>query len=274
MFIPSKGRAGIIGGATSRIFPDAPVIVHNDAEAALYQQSNIPNPIIVSHEDMSQIGKSLQMRFVLNNFITKGEWVCFADDNLQAITAVDEAYYDGEQFPDDIAPALASRLYNSPVGSERLESVLAEMRSKAESVGANLCGFASTANYYFRRSKWLHVGWVIGQLCLIRKTELEIPIRHQDDTYITAEHLVRDGRVLINRFVFPGSPHFATGGHGTVAERFIIRTREVRELLDRYNGLFSIKNPPGMPKNQDVRLRLHTLAQIAKWREKLDSMGG
>lgn len=266
-FIPSKDRADVIGKQSSVFFPNATIVLHSEEDASLYRRANLPNPIVVSHRAGDLVGKARQMRFVMEEFVEDGEWVCFADDNLQSITMVDEAYYGKDSFPEGLSSQVAQRMYSRPVGRLRLAKILTELQDKAEVVGANYCGFASNNNYYFRKGKWLHVGYVIGQLCIMRKTELKIPLRHHDDTFLTAEHLVRDGRVLINRFVYPMSPHFTTGGHGTVANRVLIRTREVRELLDRYEGLFSVKNPKGMPKNQDVRFRLHTLDQVAKWRK-------
>lgn len=266
IFILSKGRASIIGSMSSRLFPDATVVVHSDSDAALYRRAKLPNPIMVSDQAGDSVGKARQMRFVMEHFAEDGEWVCFADDNLKSITAVDDSYYGEDTFDEEIAPRLARRIYSRPVGRLRLAEILTELRDKAEETGANYCGFASTPNYYFRKTKWLQVGWVIGQLFIMRKTELIIPLRNQDDTYLTAEHLLRDGHLLINRFVYPMSPHFTLGGHGTVEQRILVRRREVIELLERYGGLFSVKNPKGMPKNQDVRLRLRTIAQIDKWR--------
>jgi hypothetical protein len=274
IFIPSKGRASIIGNRSSRLFPDATIVVHSNEDATLYRRAKLPNPIVVSDVIGDSVGKARQMRFVMENLVEDGEWVGFADDNFESITAVDNSYYGEETFAEEIAPRLARRIYSRPVGSLRLTEILTELRDKAEETGANYCGFASTANYYFRKTKWQYVGNVIGHFVIMRKTKLQIPLRNQDDRYLTAEHLLQDGRILINRFVFPMSPHFTLGGLGTVEQRVIIRTREVRELLERYNGLFSVKNPKGMPKNQDVRLRLHTLTQIAEWREKLDSIDG
>ncbi len=267
IFVPSKDRADITKTHTAQLVPDAKIVVHNDEQAGMYADAGIKNNIIVSNAEMSQYGKAHQMNWVLDNFVEEGQWVCFMDDDIKKITAVHPDYYDLSTFPAQMDSRKARDVYNDPVDYSRLTDIFDEMIILANSVGANYCGFASVDNYFFRTQKYSYVGFVIGVVSLLKKTSLRVPVRHKEDVYLTAESLKQDGIVLVNKYLHASSDHFKLGGHGTLAERFIVWRKEAKELCEDFGGLFRIKDSPTKPKNFDVAIRYNNVKQIAKWRE-------
>ena len=90
-----------------------------------------------------------------------------------------------------------------------------------------------------------------------------------EDFRNTAEHLCRYGAVLINNYIFPVANHYEGGGMGTYQERIPVRKQDVRLLMEKYPGLFRIKDRSGFEPATDLALRLHTPKQIQAWRREL-----
>jgi len=75
--------------------------------------------------------------------------------------------------------------------------------------------------------------------------------------------------VLVNNWATPRRHHYMLGGCGTREERLPEMIRTSAELMKRYPGLFREKTtgPKGIESTEgELRLRLHTLEQVAAWR--------
>ena len=266
-FIPSAGRAASTPHYTAGLFPWATVLLHSEKEEAEYRKHGLSNPVLITGPSQRFAGKAVSMNAALERCVAIGEWICFADDDLRGIEALPSPYYEDPTFPKDTMPRKqAVALYKTSALS-RLDDIFQDTIQEAERVGANLCSFATTNNYYFRSRKWGYASRVDGCLLLMRKTGHPVPLRHMDDMFLLAEHLTRDGAIVVNRYLFPNPMHFHPGGLGTVPERYHIRQKEIQELLSTYPGLFNgaWKAHKGDPY-PDVRLRLSTREQVAKWR--------
>ena len=272
IFCPTLGRAGTIMRDTGALFTDLHCIVQADPqEIRSYTQLT---PFQVSRCPLvtpRYKGKSVQIAWALETFVKPGEWVAFVDDDLLGFTALPEPYY-GAQSVESAMSMPETRKAMSKAYSEaaitRWQEIVEDTIAEADGVGANLCGFAPSENPFFRQRKWLHCGRVRGEMFLIRRTELQVPVCHHDELWITAAHLARDGCVVINRFAHCASQSWTAGGHGTKEDRLAIMRRDRRELLRAYPALFAEKESEGMP---EVRFRVNTLDGARRWREDMET---
>lgn len=273
VFIPTKGRYDTI--STHQVFDGADyyIVVHSDKERAQY----ITNPtveaahVVVSGVKADACGLTRQREWVCENCVEPDEWFIFADDNIKALTAVAEGYYESKRLPvQDGNGPIWKEVYSRTCSVERFMEIAQETRKVAERVGAHWCGFATTPNYYFRGTKWRYAGYVIGKLTVSHN--VGVPFDHtisMEDFNNTAEHLYRFGAVAINNFAWPVAGHYEGGGMGHYEERVPIRKQDVQMLLRKWPGLFRVKNRPGFELDTDLALRIHSSKQIAKWRRGL-----
>ena len=277
IFIPSKGRAEKLKASSLKVFPEAVVVVHNEKEYDDYRKVGIEQEIIISNVAFGNVGKALQLNYLLDNHIEDGEWVVMADDDVMRIEAVHPSYYYMEKFPESVSKH-RNKLYQTSATGYRLERMIDEFVEHAEERNANLCGFTTMSNYFFRQTKWQYVGFILGITAVLRKTELRYPVKHIEDAWMTLEHLRRDGLVIINKFAMPvhrGWYHL--GGHGTVAERYLISAKEMQEIAEKYEGLVYLQqrtdadkqdrrfgtNVPGEVK---MKIGANTIKKVAEWR--------
>jgi len=275
VFIPTKGRAKIISTHQAFAGADYTIVVHDEAERERYCKNPTVGPahVVVSGVPGDTFGLTRQREWVCQNLVEPDEWFVFADDNIKELSAVAEPYYQQPDLPvqDD---ASLKGAYDTACPAARFMEIAGEMSAIADKVGANLCGFATTGNFFFRGKKYRYAGYVIGKLMLWHNRadfEFDHTISMEDFCH-TAEHLYRYGAVLINNYVFPVAGHYEAGGMGTYEERIPIRKRDVQLLLKKYPGLFRIKERTGFEPGTDLTLRLHSPKQIQKWRRQLPGL--
>jgi hypothetical protein len=216
-------------------------------------------------------GLTRQREWVIQNLVHPGEWFVFADDNIRSLTAVGDVFYDMPEIPAENFPRqMLKALYATPCDASRFERIAQDTIVYAQTVGAQLCGFAVVDNYFFRGKKFRQVGYVIGKLMLMQQNT--IPFDHtitMEDFRNTAEHLLVNGAVVVNNYLFPVAGHYEAGGMGKYAERVPYRQRDVLALLAQYPGLFRVHNRDGFEPNTDLALRLHSPEQIQRWRREM-----
>ena len=142
----------------------------------------------------------------------------------------------------------------------------------AESKGAYLGGYASNDNHYFRKRKYRTVAFVWTKMGYMRRGGPSWPLYldEKDDYGMTAECLKHSGRVLVNNFIYPWCKRFeGRGGSPTLEERTSGKQRCVKILMERFPGLFSIKNRKGYPEGTEIQLRFHSERQVDQWRVNL-----
>lgn len=271
VFIPTKGRASSI--TSHRLFPgmDVTVVVHNEAERAAYlQQTDItPEQVQVSGVAMDKGGLTRQREWVMRNLIQPGEWFLFADDNIQRITLVPAPYYERPLLqPMEYTTEARKRVFEMDPTPDQFAAALADSVATATAIGAQMVGFSVTDNPLWRGRKFRTIGYVIGKMFLMQHNN--IPFDHtitMEDFRNTAEHLLRNGTVLINNFIAPTAKHYQPGGMGTYEERIAYRQADVGKLLNLYPGLFRVKNRAGFAPNTDLALKITTQKQLQHWRK-------
>ncbi len=273
IFIPTKDRpATILVPAAFEGFRPY-IVVHNWQQMEKYVAGNcVPvEDIIISGACADTFGLTRQREWVLNNLVQPNEWICFADDNIRWVEGLPAPHY----YSADIElPHKCSKewrqAYRTPVTPERFEAIFNEMVGYAEVLGAKLCGFGTNDNYYFRRKHWSLHKYVIGKLMFVKN--VGIPYDHtisMEDMRMTAEHLLRYGKVLVNNYVRPEAGHYESGGMGTYIERIPQRRLDCVKLMSMFPGLFRYRKPgkmKGAVEDADLAFRLHTSKQIANWR--------
>lgn len=210
-------------------------------------------------------------QWILDNLVDEDEWFIMADDNIQKFRAINYPWYCMDQLDEigtknevDITPEMA-------------EGVFAETLQKAEESNARFVGFRTNSNPFFGRKKWNEVSYVSTKLCMIKKDSgirfnPEFPMR--DEVQFTAENLIKYGRVLVNKYLFPVANHYEKGGIGGLDERLVKRKEECRRLMIKYPGLLKFKkNHKSTPEESDVQLRIHTVDKVNDWRMDLVSRG-
>ena len=266
IFVPSKNRAQTI--RTHKLFPEAIVVVHNDAEAESYQRAQPGIHLAVSNVKADAYGLTRQREWICQNLARPNEWFVFADDNIRSLIGVIDGYYEQESLPVKMEEGAIWRpRFNALCSAKRfLEVVVPDTINYCKKVGAHLAGFATTDNIVFRRRKFVRCGYVIGKLMIWHNTG-EIPFDHtisMEDFYHTAMHLIHYGACVVNQYIFPRASHYQPGGMGTYEERIPIRQRDVKELMRRFPGLFRVKNREGFAPNTDLQLRV-TQNTLDEW---------
>lgn len=272
VIIPTKNRANII--STHDVFKDLEVyvLVHNEQQSRAYRAAGFVGNLIVTNTPADAFGVTRQREWACQKLASPGEWFIFGDDNIISLTCLPPPYYDRDQIDARSAKGATMRaLFSSPLNARDFASVIVpDCIAKAETVGAHMVGFATTANPYFRGSKWSTAGFVIGKLMLWHN----VPFKWDhtitmEDFRNSAAHLLEFGAVLINRYCAPVARHYQTGGHGPYASRVPYRLADCRKLIAQYPGLLKIKNRPGFVPGTDLQVVLHSPQQIARWRQKM-----
>lgn len=213
--------------------------------------------------------------------VKRGEWCLHMDDNVLGFYVCDEKFYQaydnferGEGGLTEINRRWDPIIKNPP-GKDFAtfyRIIVQDTMREADKRGAVLCGFTAQNAAAMRPHKWMDVGYVCGKVMLMKN--VGFPWRHisvstGEDYALTAAHLLEFGRVLINGWGHPRRKHYAPGGCGTYEERLPEMIRTSAELMERYPGLLRMKTPGprGIERFEgELRLRLHTVEQIAKWR--------
>jgi hypothetical protein len=222
--------------------------------------------------------------------LRKGEWAVHMDDNVLGFIAPKASFYKVHEeiaptkaelelartrYKPGTAPVLTRKRWqptmNVPLDFKAFyELIVEDALKEASSRSANLVGFSAHENPQLRARKHSDVGYVCGKMMLMRNTGLpwvQSKESSGEDYALSAAFLYDDGRVLINKWGHPLRKHYMAGGCGSYEERLPAMLSAQRELTTRYGALFGIKNANAPDKKQgELRIRFHTLEQVAAWR--------
>ena len=220
-------------------------------------------------------------REFIRRYVKRDQWCLQFDDNISRISMANEKFYktydNYEKGPGSLSQ-ISNRWHHvictPSVNFNTVYRVAVEDTMKeADKRGAVLCGFSVLSPPSMRVHKWMDVAFVCGQMMLMKN--VGFPWCHivsdtgdGEDFSLTAAHLLKFGRVLVNRWCNPQKTHYTPGGCGTFEERLPTMKRAHAEIMQRYPGLFFEKGrgPKGTERvDGQIRLRLHTLEQIAAW---------
>jgi len=278
IFIPSYNRAGKTKTPALLEACD----VHNykiivrpsqyEAYAQFHDKSNLIK--LDANEGLSYAREFIRRR------VKRGEWCLHMDDNVLGFQVPKVSFYRSHDHLDlgqgtwKEKCKRASKIMSRNVDFEEFYNVVIKDTIKeADKRGAALCGFAALSTGAFRLHKWIDVGYVCGKIMLMKN--VGFPWRHikvsvGEDYALTAAHLLKFGRILINKWGWPRRTHYAPGGCGTYEERLPEMIRTSVELMRRYPGLFREKPEDEHSKSKgELRIRFHNLTAVERWRKEM-----
>lgn len=256
VIIPSYNRAKTC--RSQKYFSDhnlwqVNILVHDEKQRREYERELFPaeywkkdlTPIRLIQTDTEHT-VTAQRQWALDNLIENGEWFIFADDNIDGVGAMLGA---GDN-------------KDHPITQQDFQGRVRGLIKLAEPEKINLIGFATTDNVYFRQKRYGMVGFVLGKLKIVRKSGINYDpaIVMKEDYDFTAAHLLRDGKVIIDRWVRPTAKHFEAGGCGKREDRVEIYKQSTKQLMEKYPTLFRSKK-----NGEELQIRYTSKEQIAKW---------
>lgn len=277
VIIPTKDRQATISTHRAEAFKghEIIVLVHNRVQANLYAEARpaIARHLVVSNTSGDTFGLTRQREWACEHLVEPGEWFVFADDNIEQVTGPRVGYRDNATLPVEDDGAFYRGVYGNVLGATAWNHVVAEDAAEADRMGAHLVGFATTGNHFFRGKKWRPVGYVIGKMMLWKNTPYawDHCISMEDFAH-TGEHLLKHGSVLIDNFAYAKCGHYQPGGMGTYEHRVPQRKRDVVTLMNKYPGLFRIKERKDFEYGTDLAVRFTSLTQVAQWRAHLGAV--
>lgn len=277
IYIPSHERAKTI--KTHLQFKDSNVeyfiVVHNEEQKAKYLTNPTiePKRLIVANVPL---GVSKIREWIKFNLADE-EWFIFMDDNIKYFTAVCEQEYNTlrmiDKFPEKFKKndqAWRIPTYENKIDNTRLMNIFDELKQECINIDAGYAGFATVQNSFFRGRKWSKVGYVISKACLIKKDDIHYDenVTAMDDYCYTAENLLKYGKVLINKYVFPIAGHYEDGGIGKYEERLKYKIADCKYLIEKFNGLFVYYVKKNCHPEAELKIKFHSEKQVSKWKEQ------
>ena len=286
IFIPSYARADTASTPAhlDRVGVDYKIVIREE-EYTAYARTFSKKKLLVVPTDGRAVSGTYNglsaVREYTRQTLKTGEWCLHIDDDMLGFVQCDTKFYKKNS---RVVLAAGETMITRPKWQKVLsiptefdtvyDVVISDTMREAEGRGAHLCGFSAWENPAFRGKKFTDVGYVCGGMMLMRK-QLNTPWRQVqesscEDYALSAAHLYDNGRVLINKWVYPISKIYRPGGCGTYDERLPAMMRAQQDLCERYGALFAIKNEGREDKRQgELRLRFNSLEQVAKWRAEL-----
>jgi hypothetical protein len=219
-------------------------------------------------------------REACRSLLAHGEWCLQMDDNIRAFTAAKQHVYDagkalwesGQPNPVPGDRRKFARLLDVPVGfTEFYKRVVVDCVRESETRGSNVCAFSAFENPWFRFKKWHDVAYTQNKCVLLRNVGMSWDQSNgfpaMEEYALLAAHLLRDGRVLVNKWARPIAKHYEQGGIGPYKERLPAKRTACEDIMTRFPGLFR------QHKDGELLLRWNSVEQVERWREDLTTLG-
>ena len=271
VFIPTYQRASSI--VTHKWLgedADYTIVVNTESDRAAYLRNPTipPERVVVAGVPY---GPNQARQWCLDQ-ASEGEWIIQLDDDITGATALDEPWYTHELQVDssfDGPLARRSRHWERQLTFDEFTRYALRDTALAELHNIHYIGYDQTGNPSFRGKKYQYVGYVMTHTSLMKKDSIlrfDPTLRSIDDFDYTAQNLALFGRVLINHWIYPVTRHYMPGGLGYGEERAAKRRQDIRDIMDKWPGLFRLKSVGGKPADEDMALRSYNLATIDAWR--------
>jgi hypothetical protein len=280
IFIPSYRRSA--SATTPALLDEVGAdykLVIRETEYADYAK-NFPKRrllVIGKNDDLTKARE--HTRSLLKN----GEWCLHIDDDMKGFVQCNAKFYAShERVPLKADEEMITRKRWQKTMSEKVNFAAAyclaieDTMQQCEERGAYLGGFSAWENPAFRGRKFTDVGYVCGGMMLMRKQK-NLPWRQSltsscEDYALTSAHLYENGRVLINKWLYPVSKIYQAGGCGPYEERLPSMVASQQNLLGRYGDLLGAKNANSPEKRQgELRIRMREVEQVEQWRSSLST---
>ena len=288
IFIPSYNRAG---RTRTPALLDAcnvtgyKIVVRPSQYADYAQYHKTQNLLTLDAEE----GLTYAREFIRVHCVKRNQWCLQMDDNLQGFYVCNEKFYKLydhiERGPGGLTQI--NRRWDNIIRGPNTDFatfyrvIVEDTIKEAEKRGAVLCGFSVQNSSSMRGPhKFADVKFICGQAMLMKNVgfpwcQITSKTGDGEDFALTAAHLLKFGRVLANMWGAPRKTHYTPGGCGTFEERLPTMITAHDEVMRRYPGLLRVKTrgPKGIERVEgQVRLRLHTLEQVAKWRADMNAL--
>ena len=278
VLIPSYKRGTTI--STHKLFQDCDlfevhIAIHND-DLEYFQNDSINEncTIHVTYEPTSNEGITSglvnQRNWLVQHLLDEGEWALMADDNIEKFTNVEKDFYDKQELPveEDNSNVYWNKIYGHTSTPEELHELLTKDIYLANQIKANVIGFATTPNPFFRTRKYRTIGYCLGKSFLIKRTDFrwDKGIRAMEDYQLSAEQILRYGKVLLNNYIKPIAKHYQEGGIGTYSARLPKKIQDCIYLKQKYPGFFRYKTKKGKHPYAELQVAFNSEKQIEKWR--------
>jgi len=275
IFINSVDRWDSISVHTLLDGYDWYVVVHDQEQYDLYKEV-IPEDRLINSETRRSI---IDIRnYIIEELVEEGEWYIRLDDNITHLTMVDDAHYGFSTLDVQGEPEKFKDVYNTPTDFSKVYEKIVGMTKMAERTGANLIGFCSNENFFFRSKKYRDVGYIIGKAVVHRKTDLLIDknLVSTDDYGYTAQQLYEYGKVLINNYICFHKKHYSPGGIGGRGKKSEIyerrkanKIKDVEYLMEEFPALFRYSSKKTGDAKAEIQIRFTNINQVKKWRAAL-----
>lgn len=243
------------------------IVIHDEEDAGYFHNPSINSQIHVSYAPAGVVN---QRNWILEQLLTDGEWFIMADDNIYDITTVTDEFYYQQELPvkDSKSNVEWNRIFLSHLDPENYYKKVQEDITIAENIGANVISYATTPNPFFRERKYREIGYVLSKLVVMKKTDFryDTQVKAMDDYQLTAEHILRYGKVLLNNFIKPMAKHYQEGGIGTYSSRLPKKIQDCIYLRQKYPGFFRYKTKSGKHPYAELQVCFNSEKQVERWR--------
>ncbi len=197
-------------------------------------------------------------------------WLIFFEDNIQYVTGVKSSHYSLEE----IKPTTRAIYHDTRYTTQMVLQCMEQDIRRADRAGANYGGYSCNDNHFFRKRKYRDVAFVWTKMGYVCRYAPEWPayLNEMDDYGMTAECLLKDGKVLVNNYLYPWPKKYeGRGGSRTLEERAADKRAAVHGMMSRFPGLFRIKDRPGREHGTEIQLRFCKTSQVQQWRTHMQS---
>lgn len=278
IFIPSYRRADV--ASTPALLEASGVtdykIVIRDTEYKAYLENfKRSNLMVVGADDHLSRVRELTRKKLRN-----GEWCLHLNDNIRGFIQCNKTFYKKNSFvPLEEGEKMITRKRWQPIMNEKvsfsefLNLTILDTVRECEKRGSFIAGFASHENPAFRKQKYTDIGYVNGKALLLRNQGMSWNQSSEsagDDYGLTAAHLYKNGRIMINKWGCALNTHYQKGGTGPYEDRLPSMLRMQEEMIGKWGDLFAIKNEGNEEgRKGELRVRFRSLDQVENWRNNL-----
>jgi hypothetical protein len=253
-------------------------LIHNQNQKEKYVASAWdPDKILVTGTEPGELGAAKQHHYAYEHLVEEGEWFLLLDDDITEILRVNEHHY-AEEFLDVTDKSKNwNEIYSGLVDDSILEYLVWDTIQKAERESINYCGFSPMGNPFFRSKKWMYKSPLTNGFRIWRKTP-GYPtdyLTHMEDICKAAEHIYRDGKILMNNWVHVRNDIYKmAGGFQSTPNRLAQKARSRQELLARYTWLLKEHEFKAGKEVPGVTIRKLGDKNITKWRKETAEQRG
>lgn len=274
VFIPSYNRPEKI--CSHLLFQHNPekyevkIVLHSQEQKDLYLASHpeLEDLILISNVPNSEsIGG--QRRFIRNQ-VKHDDWYISIDDDVHGISRViDELYYRATLTEEE---AKNAENFNHIMTPQEFDKFVDETIKECEDMNIRICGFTAVENTLFRQRNNQLQSFIVGIFFIEKKSDdivLNPAIKIKEDTELTAQYLLRYGRVLKKNYVKPVHKQYSAGGVGSKNARLSLNEEVAGLLIQNYPGLFTYRGD----NKSEVTLAIRNDDQLKMWRLKMIALG-